>query len=192
MYFLLGVLVSVLAVVTLFVWQFSAMRETYRKSVVTDYLIEAQAWERDTMKGVLLAYTNVIDKQKTLIEQHIQATPLLSQTVQALPQHTSPHTHTHAHTDTTHQKLVFLPRLGYTWEKRDAKNDDDYDTMTLIGPNKEFMYEAFGYEFLNTPIEVGNGLYIKTCVSCGGVYPAKNSTSQTCGDKCRTKKMQKS
>lgn len=191
MQFLLGVFVSFLVVVVLFLWHFSTIKETYKKSVVTDYLTQSQAWEREIMRGVLGAYTGVIEKQKILIDQHIEATPLLTQTRVALPQHVETHTHTHAH---THEKLVFLPRLGYSWEKRRAKDNDDYDTVTMLGPGGEFIFEAFGYEFLNLPLEgleVANGLFIKNCATCGGVYPAKNKTSQTCGDKCRTKKSQK-
>lgn len=186
--FLLGVFLSFVSVIALLVWHFSTIKETYRKSVVTDYLRESQAWEREIMRGVLGAYTGVIEKQKTLIDQHIESTPLLSQTRVALPQNTETHTHTDTH---THDKLSFLPRLGYSWEKRRAKDNDEYDTVTLLGPDGAFIYEAFGYEFLNLPaegIEVQNGLFLKKCVSCGGVYPAKNKNSQTCGDKCRTKK----
>ena len=186
--FLLGVFLSFFAVIALVVWHLSIIKETYRKSVVTDYLRESQAWEREIMRGVLGAYTGVIEKQKTLIDQHIEATPLLGQTRAALPQNTETHAHTHTH---THDKLVFLARLGYSWEKRRAKDNDDYDTVTMLGPGGEFIFEAFGYEFLNLPpegLEVQSGLFIKTCASCGGVYPAKNKNSQTCGDKCRTKK----
>ena len=187
--FLVGFLVGV----GLFVWALvnGDALGVYRKSVVTDYLIQQQAHERDQHNILLNRYDTIVGHQNKIIELQNQSPTLLAYLKEI--------SHSHCETGVNHISQLKLENDSAAKYSVKIKNNGDltiekssYNTL-LINQGSNYIADVTIQELQEMTenkilISENPNIYLVRCETCATYFPSKSSTVATCSDKCRKQK----
>ena len=188
--FLVGFLVGV----GLFVWALvnGDALGVYRKSVVTDYLIEQQAHERDQHNILLNRYDTIVNHQNSIIKLQNDSPTLLA--------YLSRIQNSHCETGVNH--ISQLKSENDTAEKVGLKIIDNGDLLLrksahntlLVSENENYIADLSLLELQEMTNgrllvqEIPQKIWIVSCESCQTYFPTKSPTAATCSGKCRKQK----
>lgn len=188
--FLIGFLVGV----GLFVWLLvnGDAVGVYRKSVVTDYLIEQQAHERHNNELLMSRYDKIVEHQNKIIALQNESPTLLAYLAEIK----------RSHCETGVNHISQLKAENDTAEKVGLKIIDNGDLLLrksahntlLVSENENYIADLSLLELQ----EMNNGrllvqeipqkVWIVSCDSCQTYFPTKSPTAATCSGKCRKQK----
>lgn len=187
--FLVGFLVGV----GLFVWLLVGgdALGAYRKSVVTDYLVEQQAHERHNNDLLMSRYDTIVSHQNKIIQLQNESPTLLAYL----------HELKHSHCETGVNHISQLKSGNDIAEKIGLKIKDNdtllirkstYNTL-LISEGENYIADVTIDELQEMSenkmlISENPAIYLVRCVTCGTYFPSKSSTAATCSVNCRKQK----
>lgn len=187
--FLVGFLVGV----GLFVWLLVGgdALGVYRKSVVTDYLVEQQAHERHNNELLMSRYDTIVSHQNKIIQLQNESPTLLAYL----------HELKQSHCETGVNHISQLKSGNDIAEKIGLKIKDN-DTLTirkstyntlLISEGENYIADVTIAEIQEMSenkmlISENPAIYLVRCVTCGTYFPSKSSTAATCSVNCRKQK----
>ena len=187
--FLIGFLVCV----GLFVWLLVSgdALGAYRKSVVTDYLIEQQAHERHNNELLMSRYDKIVEHQNKIIELQNQS-PTLRAYLGEIQR-------SHCETGVNHISQLKSGNDSAGRYSVKIKNNGDltiqkssYNTL-LINEGLNYIADVTIEELQEMSenkilISENPNIYLVRCERCTTYFPSKSSTVATCSDKCRKQK----
>lgn len=165
---------------------------TYRKSVVTDYLIEQQAHERHNTQVLLDRYDTIVSHQNSVIKLQNESPTLLAYL----------HELKASQRENGVNHISQLKSGNDTAEKVGLKIIDNGDLLLrksahntlLVSENENYIADLSLIELQ----EMNNGrllvqeipykVWIVCCESCQTYFPTKSPTAATCSGKCRKQK----
>jgi hypothetical protein len=188
--FIIGFFVGV----GLFVWFLvnSDALGVYRKSVVTDYLIQQQAHERHNNELLMSRYDKIVEHQNKIIQLQNESPTLLSYLGEIK----------RSHCENGVNHISQLKAENDTAEKVGLKIIDNGDLLLrksahntlLVSENENYIADLSLLELQ----EMNNGrllvqeipqkVWIVSCDSCQTYFPTKSPTAATCSGKCRKQK----
>ena len=188
--FLVGFLVGV----GLFVWLLvhGDALGAYRKSIVTDYLIEQQAHERHNNELLMSRYDTIVNHQNTIIKLQNESPTLLSYLGEIK----------RSHCETGVNHISQLKEGNDTAEKVGLKIKDNGDLLLrksshntlLVSENENYIADLSLLELgemANGRLlvqEVPQKIWVVKCETCQTHFPTKSAAAVTCSDKCRKQK----
>ena len=187
--FLIGFLVGV----GLFVWLLvnGDAVGVYRKSVVTDYLIEQQAHERHNNELLMSRYDKIVEHQNKIIALQNESPTLLSYLAEIK--------RSHCETGVNHISQLKSENDSAGKYSVKIKNNGDltiqkssYNTL-LINEGSSYIADVTIQELQEMSenkilISENPNIYLVRCERCATYFPSKSSTVATCSDKCRKQK----
>lgn len=187
--FLVGFLVGV----GLFVWALvnGDALGVYRKSVVTDYLMEQQAHERHNNEVLMSRYDTIVSHQNKIIALQNESPTLLAYLAEIK----------RSHCETGVNHISQLKNENDSSGKYPVKIENNGElTIEKSSYNTLLINEGLKYiadvsvqelqEMQGNKIQVSENpnVYLVRCEICATHFPSKSSTVLTCSDKCRKKK----
>ena len=188
--FLVGFLVGV----GLFVWALvnGDALVVYRKSVVTDYLIEQQAHERHNNEVLMSRYDTIVGHQNKIIELQNQSPTLLAYLGEIQ----------RSHCESGVNHISQLKNENDSAEKVGLKIIDNGDLLLrksahntlLVSENENYIADLSLLELQEMTNgrlmvqEIPQKVWIVCCESCQTYFPTKSPTAATCSAKCRKQK----
>lgn len=165
---------------------------TYRKSVVTDYLIEQQAHERHNTQVLLDRYDVIVSHQNTVIKLQNESPTLLAYLHEL---RVSQRENGVNHISQLKSSNDAAPKYGikikdngdYTLHK------SEYNTL-LVSENGNYIADVTIEELQEMENkrllvqEIPKKIWVVLCETCDTYFPSTSATSVTCSDKCRKQK----
>lgn len=188
--FLVGFLVGV----GLFVWALvnGDALGVYRKSVVTDYLIEQQAHERSQNQILMNRYDTIVGHQNQIIKLQNES-PTLRAYLGEMQR---------SHCETGVNHISQLKAENDTAEKVGLKIKDNgvlilrkssHNTL-LVSENENYIADLSLLELgeMNNGRllvqEIPQKIWVVKCETCATHFPTKSATAATCSQNCRKQK----
>lgn len=182
--FLLGFIFAAVLVFYAIVKNFALLTNTYKNSVVTEYLIQQSAHDRELYQGVIALQDGVIERQNGLITQfQVSTTPLLAaqkEVKNILP--------TQTQTQTQGRKALFKRKGLFSWVQNES------GSLSIVNDSGQMFADIFASDLP----EKGEKklvydsedlkIYVAVCDVCGGYYPTQSLVTSTCSGACRQKK----
>ena len=188
--FLVGFLVGV----GLFVWALvnGDALGVFRKSVVTDYLIQQQAHERHNNEVLMSRYDAIIQHQNSIIKLQNDSPTLLAYLSRIQ----------NSHCENGVNRISQLKNDHDTAEKIGLKIIDNGDLLLrksahntlLVSENENYIADLSLLELQEMTNgrlmvqEIPQKVWIVSCESCQTYFPTKSPTAVTCSGKCRKQK----
>ncbi len=187
--FLIGFFVGV----GLFVWALvnGDALGVYRKSVVTDYLIEQQAHERHNNEVLMSRYDKIVEHQNKIIQLQNESPTLRAYLGEMQC--------SHCETGVNHISQLKNENDSAGKYSVKIKNNGDftiqkssYNTL-LINEGAKYIADVTIQELQEMSenkilISENPNIYLVRCETCLTYFPSKSSTVATCSDKCRKQK----
>ncbi len=187
--FLVGFLVGG----ALFVWALvnGDALGVYRKSVVTDYLIEQQAHERHNNEVLMSRYDTIVGHQNKIIELQNQS-PTLRAYLGEIQR-------SHCETGVNHISQLKSENDSAGKYSVKIKNNGDltiqkssYNTL-LINEGAKYIADVTIQELQEMSenkilVSENPNIYLVRCETCETYFATKSATAATCSDKCRKQK----
>ncbi len=187
--FLVGFLVGV----GLFVW-FLVNGDAvgvYRKSIVTDYLIEQQAHERHNNELLMSRYDKIVEHQNKIIALQNESPTLLAYLAEIKRSH----------------REIGVNHISQLKNENDSagkysvkiKNNGDltiqkssYNTL-LINEGANYIADVTIQELQEMSenkilVSENPNIYLVRCETCQTYFPSKSATAATCSQNCRKQK----
>ena len=191
---ILLLLLGLLSGVGLFVW-FLVNGDAvgvYRKSVVTDYLIEQQAHERHNNELLMSRYDKIVEHQNKIIALQNESPTLLAYLAEIKS----------SHCETGVNHISQLKEGNDTAEKVGLKIKDNGDLLLrksshntlLVSENENYIADLSLLELgemANGRLlvqEIPQKIWVVKCETCQTHFPTKSAAAVTCSDKCRKQK----
>lgn len=163
----------------------------YRKSVVTDYLIEHQAHERHNNELLMSRYDTIVGHQNQIIKLQNESPTLLAYLKEI--------SHSHCETGVNHisQLKSENDNAGKYFVK--IKNNGDltiqkssYNTL-LINEGANYIADVTIQELQEMSenkilISENPNIYLVRCETCQTYFATKSATAATCSQNCRKQK----
>lgn len=163
----------------------------YRKSVVTDYLIEHQAHERHNNELLMSRYDTIVGHQNQIIKLQNESPTLLAYLKEI--------SHSHCETGVNHisQLKSENDNAGKYFVK--IKNNGDltiqkssYNTL-LINEGTNYIADVTIQELQEMSenkilISENPNIYLVRCETCQTYFATKSATAATCSQNCRKQK----
>lgn len=164
----------------------------YRKSVVTDYLIEQQAHERHNNELLMSRYDKIVEHQNKIIALQNESPTLLAYLAEIK----------RSHCETGVNHISQLKSENDTAEKVGLKIIDNGDLLLrksahntlLVSENENYIADLSLLELQEMTNgrllvqEIPQKVWIVSCESCQTYFPTKSPTAVTCSGKCRKQK----
>jgi hypothetical protein len=178
----------------LFVW-FLVTRDAmgvYRKSVVTDYLVEQQAHERNQNQILMNRYDTIVQHQNSIIKLQNESPTLLAYLAEIK----------RSHCETGVNHISQLKSENDNAEKVGLKIKDNGDLLLrksahntlLVSENENYIADLSLLELgeMNNGRllvqEIPQKVWVVKCEICATYFPTKSPTAVTCGQNCRKQK----
>lgn len=187
--FIIGFLVGV----GLFVWALvnGDALGVYRKSVVTDYLIQQQAHERYNNEVLMSRYDTIVSHQNKIIELQGESPTLLAYLAEIK--------HSHCETGVNHISQLKSENDNAGKYSVRVKNNGDltiqkssYNTL-LINEGAKYIADVTIQELQEMSenkmlVSENPNVYLVRCERCQTYFPTKSATAATCSQNCRKQK----
>lgn len=186
-------IIGFLSGVFIFVWVLLKNNavSVYRKSVVTDYLIEQQAHERHNNELLMSRYDAIVQHQNSIIKLQNESPTLLA--------YISEIKRSHCENGVNHISQLKSENDDAGKYPVKIQNNGDltiqkssYNTL-LINEGANYIADVTVQELQEMSgnkilISENPNIYLVRCERCKAHYPTKSPTSATCSDKCRKQK----
>lgn len=187
--FIIGFFVGV----GLFVWALvnGDALGVWRKSVVTDYLIQQQAHERHNNEVLMSRYDKIVEHQNKIIQLQNESPTLLAYLGEIK--------RSHCETGVNHiSQLKNENDSAGKYSVRIKNNGDlaieksSYNTL-LINEGAKYIADVTIQELQEMSenkilISENPNIYLVRCETCSTYFPSKSSTAATCSQNCRKQK----
>jgi len=164
----------------------------YRKSVVTDYLIEQQAHERHNNELLMSRYDKIVEHQNKIIALQNESPTLLAYLAEIK----------RSHREIGVNHISQLKNENDSAEKVGLKIKDNGDLLLrkslhntlLVSENENYIADLSLLELgemTNGRLlvqEIPQKIWVVKCETCATHFPTKSATAATCSQNCRKQK----